>query len=139
MAVLALTNMYLLFNSVDLSDHITQAVVTANADDLDATAMSSGGWKVHVGGLKAGELQIDALDDFALSSVDATIWAAFNANPIASVAFEVRPVNSARSTTNPAYTGSIVPLDFTVGGQVGQLAKKSLKFPITGALARQTS
>jgi len=136
-AVLALTNMMLLFNAVDLSDHITAATVTANADDLDATAMSSGGWKVHLGGLKAGQLQIEALDDFALSSVDATIWAAFLAGT--AVAFEVRPVNSSRSTTNPAYTGNIVPIQFAVGGQIGTVAKKSLTFPITGALARQTS
>ena len=137
MAVLALTNMMLLFNAVDLSDHITQAVVTANAEDLDITAMSSGGWKAHLGGLKAGQLQIDALDDFALSSVDATIWAAFSTGT--AIAFEVRPVNATRSTTNPAYTGSIIPLQFAVGGQIGNVAKKSLTLPITGALARQTA
>ncbi len=139
MSVLALTNEYLLFNAVDLSDHVTAATVTANADDLDASAMSSGGWKVHAGGLKAGQLQIELLDDFALASVDATIWAAFSANPIAPVAFEVRPVNVARSTTNPGYAGSIIPLQFSVGGQLNTMAKKSLTFPITGALTKQTS
>lgn len=137
MAVLALTNEYLLFNAVDLSDHVTQAIVTANAEDLDATAMSSGGWKTHLGGLKAGQLQIDFLDDFALSSVDATIWNAFITGT--AIAFEVKAVNAARSTTNPSYTGNIIPLQFAVGGQVGTVAKKSLTLPITGALARQTS
>lgn len=137
MAVLALTNEYLLFNAVDLSDHVTSAIVTANAEDLDITAMSSGGWKAHLGGLKAGQLQIDFLDDFALSSVDATIWAAFIAGT--SVAFDVKAVNAARSTTNPSYTGSIIPLQFAVGGQVGNVAKKSLTLPFTGALTRLTA
>src|SRR5882672_5484526 len=98
MTVLALTNMMLLLNAVDLSDHTTNNVLTANADDLDATAMSAGGWKVHLGGLKAGQLQIELLDDFAVSSVDATIWSAFSTGTL--IAFEVRAVNTARSTTN---------------------------------------
>lgn len=137
MAVVALTNMFTLFNAVDLSDHTVNSIVTANADELDSTAMSAGGWRSYTGGLKAGQWQFELLDDFALSSVDATIWAAFLAGT--SVALEVRAVNSARSTTNPAYTGSVLPAKFSIGGQLGTMAKKSLTINITGALARQTS
>lgn len=135
MAVFALLNEMFTINSVDLSDHVTQAVLAVNADDLDATAMSSGGWKVHLGGLKGGQIQVDFLDDFALSSVDATLWPLLGTI----TTFEVRPVNSARSTTNPAYTGSLLVAQFGMGGQLNTVAKKSLTFQTSGTVQRQTS
>lgn len=137
MTTFALTNEMVVINSVDLSDHCNNGQATAEADQLDSTCFGPGGWRTYLGGLKAGTLSFDFLDDFASGSVDATLWAAFNAG--VSVTFEVRPVNAARSTTNPAYTGSLLPTQWNVGGQLGTLAAKSVQYPITGALTRQTS
>lgn len=137
MAVFALTNEYVVINSVDLSDHCNSAQVTAEADQLDVTAFNATGWRSYIGGLKSGTLTLQAMDDFASGSVDATLWAAFNTG--AAVAFEVKPVNATRSTTNPSYTGNILPTQWNMGGQVGDYAAKQVSYPITGALARQTS
>lgn len=136
MATLALLNMYLLLNSVDLSDHTTNNVLAANATQLSSEAFGDA-WEEVTTGLKAGTLNFTVLDDFAVSSVDATIWAAFSAG--SNVPFEVRPVNSARSTSNPGYTGSIHPSEFQMGGQLNTMAQKSLNWKISGAITRNTS
>jgi hypothetical protein len=135
-ATLALLNMYLLLNSVDLSDHTTNNVLAANATQLSSEAFGDS-WEEVTTGLKAGTLNFTCLDDFAVSSVDATLWAAFSAG--SNVPFEVRPVNSARSTSNPGYTGSIHPSEFQMGGQLNTMAQKSLNWKISGAITRNTS
>ena len=136
MTTLALLNMYLLFNSVDLSDHTTNNVLALNAAQLNSEAFGDS-WEEVTTGLKAGTLSITLLDDFAAGSVDATMWAAFAAG--ANVPFEVRPVNSARSTSNPGYTGNVHPSEFQMGGQLNTMAQKSLTLKISGAVARNTS
>lgn len=136
MATVALLNMMLLINAVDLSDHTRNCQLAMNASQLSSEAFGDA-WEETTGGLKAGTLNFECLDDFALSSVDATLWAAFLAGT--NVAFEVRAVNAARSTTNPAYTGNVHPSEFQVGGQLNTMATKSLNWKISGAVARQTS
>jgi hypothetical protein len=43
------------------------------------------------------------------------------------------------TTTNPQYSGSVLPNQYALGGQLGQMASKSLTYPGSGALARATS
>lgn len=136
MATLALLNQYFLLNAVDLSDHIRGATLAANATQLSSEAMGDA-WEEVTTGLKAGTINFELLDDFAVGSVDATIWAAFNAGT--NVAWEMRPVNGARSTTNPGYTGSIHPSEFVLGGQINTMAMKTLNWKISGAITRNTS
>jgi hypothetical protein len=52
-ATLALLNMYLLLNSVDLSDHTTNNVLAANATQLSSEAFGDS-WEEVTTGLKAG-------------------------------------------------------------------------------------
>lgn len=136
MSVLALLNMYCVFNAVNLSDHGTSFVITANADALDSTAMGDT-WRENTGGLKAGTFAQTLHDDFASGSVDATTWAAFDAN--VAVAVAVRPVNTTIATTNPEYQFSVLPNQWQMGGQVGTLGGKQLQYPITGAIVRDTT
>lgn len=136
MAVLALTNMYLSFNSVDLSDHSTNITVTAEADQLDSTAMGDS-WREYLGGLKSGTLAVTFLDDFAASNVDATTWGAFNTGT--AVACAVKPVNTTIAATNPEYQFNVLPNQWNMGGSVGELAGKTLTFQITGAITRDVT
>jgi hypothetical protein len=136
MAVLALTNEYNTFNSVDLSDHVRSGVVTANADQLDSTAMGDS-WREYTGGLKGGTYAVEFLDDFASGSVDATTWGAFNTGTAVAVA--VRPVNTTIATTNPEYQFNILPNQWSMGGQLGTMAGKTLTYPITGAITRDVT
>ncbi len=133
MAVLALINEYLLFNSVNLSDHIKAATITAEADQLDSTAMGDS-WREFTGGLKSGTLTIEIMDDFADNSIDETLWSAFNTGTAVAVA--VKPVNDTISATNPEYQFNVLPNQWNVGGTLGELAMKSITVPITGAITR---
>jgi len=136
MAVFAFTNAYFVFNSVNLSDHIKSIVVTFDGAVLDSTAMSDS-WTENIMGLKSGSFAVTFNDDYASGSVDATLWAAFNAGAV--VPYEFRPDAGAVSATNPKWTGNLLPSGHAAGGGVGDLASKSLTFPTSGAATRATS
>lgn len=135
MAVFALTAEYLALNgSATLNDHVKSAVLTVEAEALDASAMGPG-WKANIGGLKSGTLDVTFNDDMAAGNVDATLWPLFGTV----VTFEVRATDAAVSATNPKYTGSVLIQQAAIGGGVGELAAKSLSFPTSGAVTRATS
>jgi hypothetical protein len=133
MAVLALLGQSFVFNSVDLTDHSKGVQITAEADQLDASAMGDG-WRKYVGGLKGATMTVTLLDDFAASNVDVTIWNAFNTGTAVAVA--TKPTASVISATNPEYQFNVLPTAWNVGGTLGELAAKQLSYPITGAITR---
>jgi hypothetical protein len=136
MATFALLNQYLIFNSVDFSDHLKGATLAAEATQLDSTAMGDT-WVENTAGLKSGTLTIELLDDFASGSIDATVWAAFNTGtPIATA---VKPVNTTIAATNPEYQQNILPNAWNMGGSLNEMAMKSLTYPITGAITRDVT
>jgi hypothetical protein len=137
MAVQVLTNCYVLINSVDLSDHVESVELDIDVDDVESTNYGSGGWREYQSGLKKPSLKITFQQDYAASKVDATLWNALGT----AVPFEVRETNSARSATNPAYTGSVRVNGYptVVGGKVGELGKTQVTWPTTGAVTRATS
>lgn len=135
MAVFALTNEYLALNgSATLNDHVKSAVLTVDVAQLDSTAMGDS-WIEVIGGLKSASLAITFNDDYAASNVDATLWPLLGTV----VTFEVRPDAGSVSATNPKYTGSVLIGQHVLGGSVGELAAKSLTFPVSGAVTRATA
>lgn len=134
MAVLSLTDAYLVVNSVNLSDHVKSVVFTADAAVLESTAMSNT-WTASIGGLKSGSLAVTFNDDFAAGSVDATVWPLLGT----STTFELRPTSAAVSATNPKWTGSVLVNSTSVGGGVGELGAKSVTWPTTGTITRATA
>lgn len=136
MATFANTNAYLTINSVDLSDHVRSVQITADGEALSSETMGDS-WTEKTMGLKSWTLDVEFLDDYASGSVDATIWSAFNTGTAVAIAF--KPVNTTTSTSNPQYSGNILPNKQVLGGALGTMAGKSLSFPGTGALARATS
>lgn len=137
MATKVLLNMYLLLNGTsDVSSQMKSCRLALDAAQLDATAMGDG-WVDNAAGLKSGTLTIDLLDDFADNSIDEIIWALFLAGTNA--AFAVKPEVAAISTSNPEYQGFICPTQWSMGGGVGELAQKSLTYPISGAVTRDVT
>lgn len=133
MAVLAFTNGSVVLNGTDLSDHVKSVELMVDAEELETTAFSSTGFKSHIGGLKGGSLSITFNQDFAASSVDATLWPLLGTV----VTFAVKPVNSATSATNPAYSGSVLVSNYTpLANGVGELAEVEVQFPTTGVVTR---
>lgn len=128
MAVIVFTNAMVLVNSVDLSDHATKITAVDNRAEVDVTAFSSNGYVQLTKGLGTAEIDIDFLQDFAAGKVHATLSPLIGSTT--PIAVEVRPVNAARSATNPAILLSSALL-FTYNGldsQVGNAATTTATF-----------
>lgn len=117
MAVLILTNAYISVNGVDLSGHCRSVTLETTDDDVDITAMGATA-KAYAKGLGDANITAEFLQDFAAGSVDATLYPLKASSTTFTVG--VRPVNAARSTTNPEYQITAMlfgynPLDGAVG------------------------
>jgi len=126
-AIIVFTNALALVNSVDLSNHCSKVTTTDERAEVDVSAMGSGFVQVTKG-LGNAQIDFEFLQDFAGGSVHATL------SPLISsttpVPAETRPVNSARSATNPAILLASA-LMFTYAGldsQVGDAAKITATF-----------
>jgi hypothetical protein len=136
MASTVLNDAYVLLNSVDLSNHVRSVEITYDADEQDNTAMGNSGYSSTLTGLKNGSINLEFNQDYAASSVDATLWPLFGT----SFAFEIRPTSSAVGATNPKWTGTASMFSYSpLAGQVGQTNVTPLTLKIQGALTRATS
>ncbi len=135
MAVFALTSEVVTLNSQDISAWCKSATLTVDAAQLDTTDFASGGWVEMIGGLKSGTLALEVMDDVAAGEIDADIWGIIGTV----VAFTLKPTNGAISTSNPEYQGSVLITGWSIGGAVGDLAQKSLSFPVSGSITRDVT
>src|SRR6266498_1738516 len=127
MAILgAFNNAKVIVNGVDLSDHCTSVTVETTRDEVDVTAMGAS-QKVVTPGLGDATISATFLQDYAAGSVDATLQGLSTTSTPFTV--EVRPVNAARSTTNPAYTLSALMYGYPpIGGSVGDALTIDVSF-----------
>ena len=130
-----LTDAYILVNASNVSDHGNKVGINATVVDLKTTAFGQT-WENRVGGLKDGTIDFDFMNDFVAANLDSIFWPLLGTV----VTFEIRPTSGARSTSNPAYTGSLFVKDWKpIVGNVGALAMVSVSFPTSGTVLRQTS
>tara|TARA_Y100000310_G_scaffold309531_1_gene353723 strand:+ start:7574 stop:7993 length:420 start_codon:yes stop_codon:yes gene_type:complete len=124
MAAFVFTDAHITINSVDLSDHGVQLTVDINAELLDNTAFGHTA-RTSIAGLKVGGMQVQFLQDYAASKVDATLFALVGASAFA-VAW--RPVDTdAVGATNPEYQANMVVESYQpVGEGVGDQAKATV-------------
>ena len=140
MATYVITAQYVSINSVDLTSYVRSCTLELNADNPQFTNMASAGANEYKQGLKSGTLTVEFNQDFAnsASATDQAIWGMFNTGT--NVAFEIRATSAGVGTTNPKYTGNVVPVNYpAVGGAVGDAATVSISWPTSGAVARATS
>jgi hypothetical protein len=136
MAKIVLLAEYLSINAVDLSSYTKKAELKLEVDAVDVTTYGDNGWTVLLGGIKSGELGWDALNDMAVGLLDSQIFALLGTV----VAFEVRASNAARSTSNPAYIGSILIKEWQpIGGGIGDANSPGVSYPTSGAITRPTA
>jgi hypothetical protein len=135
MSIFAATDYDISFNSVDFTDHCTSASVNFDAAELPTTAFGQS-WVSNIAGLKSGSVTLELNQDFASSSVDATIWAALGTV----VSVIVKPTSSAVGATNPSYSFDVLVSSYSpINAGVGDLATVSVSFNITGAATRNVS
>jgi hypothetical protein len=136
MAIFVATDFNVSINgSTALASYLTQVELKATATDVTTTAFGST-WVTRVAGLKEGSLTLTFNQDYAASTVDATLWPLLGSQ----ATVVIKPTSSATGSANPAYTAIAVVTDLTpVSGQVGDLATLSITWPTTGAISRAVS
>ena len=135
MAIFALTSVTTTLNSVDVTAYTKSVTLSLDAAQLDTTDFASGGWTEMIGGLKSGTLNIEFMDDLADDQLDEDLYGIFGTV----VPFTVKGTSASIGTSNPEYQGNVLITSWTLGGAVGDLAGKSLSFPISGAITRDVT
>jgi hypothetical protein len=140
MAIYLDNNVGLKIATVDLSEYVTSITLTQTFDEVETTSMGSGS-HTFAKGLESSTLQVDFLNDWAASKVQATLQAAYGT----SVTALIVPVRAASATvisaSNPLYTVSILVNNLTPVGTGGpeDFARSSMTFTCTSAVAYATS
>jgi hypothetical protein len=145
MARIVLTDVEVTFQEagaspVDLSDHIASVTLQSTYDVLETTAFAGGNVpaaaKTRTAGLVDNSVTLEFHQDFAASSVEATIYPALGTV----AAIKVKPTQGAISATNPEYQFNCVVSDWTpLNGAVGELATASVTWPITGPIVKDVT
>jgi hypothetical protein len=136
MARLVLTNAYVTINGVNLSDHIASITLTTTDDVVDTTAFSSTAARTRVAGLADNSVALEFHQDYATSSVEATIYPLVGST----TAVVVKPNGSTTAADNPSYSFTALVSEWTpLGGAVGELATASVTWPISGAITKAVS
>lgn len=126
MAITILTNAQVIVNSVDLSDHVDSVQIEDMRDSVDITAMGATN-KSYAKGLGDAKMTVEFFQDFAAGKVYATLQPLIGSS--STVQVEVRPVNAARSATNPAFVMQALLMSFSaLDGKVGDASKISAEF-----------
>ena len=125
MAVLVLTDADITVNGVVLSDKANSVTLNYEIDSVEVTAFGSVGHK-FTGGLQNNSCDIEFMQDFAATEVEATIFPLVGTTTTVTV----RGSSTATSATNPLYTlsGTFLAAHTPVAAAVGELAMTSLSF-----------
>lgn len=135
MAITVLTNAQVLINGVDLSDHVSSVTLTDTRATVDITAMGATSLTITKG-LGDAKVSLNMFQDFAAAKVHATLQPLIGSTTPISV--EVRPVNAARSATNPAFLMSGLLMTYPMlDGKVGDANDATYEF-VNGAQAGVT-
>jgi hypothetical protein len=132
MAVITLTNAYITINSVNLSDHIASVTLTTTDDVIETTAFGSSA-RTRIGGLADNSVALEFHQDYATSSVEATIYPLIGTT----TAVVVKPNGATTGAQNPSYSFSALISEWTpLNGAVGELATASVTWPIDGNITK---
>lgn len=137
MASFVLRNCYVKLGTTDISNHIREVGVNLSADDVDVTAMGSGGHQ-HLAGIRDDRFTLTAYSDFS-SSIDSIVWPVFSAG--GTIYCEVASNTSTITATNPCYFHpSCSILTYTpISGAVGDAAMTPLELVTSGTISVRTS
>jgi hypothetical protein len=126
MAKLVLTNAYVSVNGVDISNHVSEVSIESSRAEVDVTSMGDVSQEIVLG-LGDVTFNVTVFNDYAAASIDAQMIALHQTNTPFVVG--VRPVNAARSTSNPEYQiSALLPNYSPIAGGVGSAVTTALNF-----------
>lgn len=135
MAKFVATDYKVTVNGTDFSSSLNAVDLSISTAEVETTAFG-GTFTTRIGGLKSGSLKLDFMQDFAASSIDATLFPLLNT--LATVV--ITPTSSAVSATNPSYTAvCLVNAYQPFASSVGDLATLSVTWPTSGTVTRGTA
>lgn len=136
MAIFVATDFSVSINgSTALASYLTQVELKTSANDITTTSFGST-WVTRVAGLKEGSLTLNFNQDYATTTVDATLWPLLGSN----ATVVIKPTSTAVGANNPAYTAVCLVTDLTpVSGQIGDLTTFSVTWPTSGTVSRATA
>ena len=136
MAKFAATDFSITVNGTDLSTSLTSVELNLEAEDKDVTAFGTGGFRSRIGGLKQGSVKLSFLQDFAASSVEATLYPLLGT--IATVV--IKPTSGSVSSTNPSYTVPVLCTQVSpVSASIGDVVTQQVSWVTSGSVAKATS
>lgn len=135
MAKFVATDYKVTINGTDFSTSINSVDLSIESADVETTAFGTG-WTSRVGGLRSASITLDFMQDFAASSVDATLFPLLNT--LATVV--LTPTSGTVSATNPSYTAVCLVNSYQpFASAVGDLATLSITWPTSGTVVRATA
>lgn len=134
MARVVLTDAVVKIGTTDLSDHVASVEIAIEKDAIETTAFGDSG-RTRIGGLEDSSISLDFHQDFDPGDVDATIFPLVGGT----AAFEILPKGTAVGTANPKFTGTVLVTEWGFGGAIGELATKSVTWPVSGVVTRGTA
>ena len=140
MAIYLDNNVGLKIATVDLSAYVTSITLTQTFDEVETTSMGSAAHTFSKG-LESSTLQVDFLNDWAASQVQATLQAAYGTSVTALIVPVKGTPTTTISATNPLFTVSILVNNLTPVGTGGpeDYARSSMTFTCTSTVAYATT
>jgi hypothetical protein len=136
---LVLSNAQVFVNAVDVSNHVSSVEIASSRAEVDVTSMGDVNSEIVLG-LGDVTFTVTVFNDYAAASIDSQMFPLHQTNTPFVV--EIRPVNGARSATNPGYTiTALLPQYKPIAGSVGAAASTDLVFRNAAqtGLQRQTA
>lgn len=138
MARLVLTDAFVTYATVDISQYITSITLSSSLDVVETTGMSSTA-RTRVAGLRDNQVTLEFNQDFAASALESIVNGTTSTIGTA-VTMVVKPVSGATTATNPSYTFSALVSEWqSLSGSIGDLATVSVTWPISGVITKATS
>jgi hypothetical protein len=126
MSKLVLTNAQVFVNSVDISNHVQSVNIEVQRSEVDVTSMGDTNNEIVLG-LGDVTVTVTVFNDFTAANIESQMFPLNQTNTPFPI--EVRPVNGARSTSNPAYTmTALLPNYSPINGGVGDAVSTDLVF-----------
>jgi hypothetical protein len=129
------TDYKITINGANFSNSLASVELPIEVEEQETTAFGSQ-WRTRIAGLKSGSITLEFHQDFAASSVDATLYPLLGTN----ATVVVTPTSGTVTATNPSYTGTYLVTQYSpFSATVGDLSVLSVTWPLSGELTRATA
>lgn len=136
-----LRNAIVRLDGTDVSNLVREVTVEMTADEVDTTAMGSGG-KGRMQGIQDHKFTLSAYTTFGANSLHSVVYDKFKTGGTVAVLCFANYNNAGATagTLNPSFSGSCPLLSYTpFGGAVGDAGITPLELPVDGTITVATS